>query len=241
MRSIKKVGTIKNPDKLREIQEVLEADEDWHGRRMYLMFMVGIYTGLRISDMVRLRAGHVRGDEITLIEEKTDKEQVIPIATILQRVIADRTAGMDDSDYLFPSRQRRPDGSVKPIETRTAYGDMQLIAKRFGLKGPIGCHTLRKTFGYWHYKRNHDLEILRQWFNHASVDVTRRYIGVDVEERRKSVQGFTMGYEPKVSARTQKAKSMPLEVTRQDRSENGRRYGQRAAQKAKQRREKGNG
>ena len=182
---------------------MLEADEDWHGRRMYLMFMVGIYTGLRISDMVRLRAGHVRGDEITLIEEKTEKEQVIPIATILQRVIADRTAGMDDGDYLFPSRQRRPDGSVKPIETRTAYGDMQLIAKRFGLRGPIGCHTLRKTFGYWHYKRNHDLEILRQWFNHASVDVTRRYIGVDVEERRKSVQGFTMGYEPKARARAQ--------------------------------------
>ncbi|MBR3794760.1 MAG: tyrosine-type recombinase/integrase [Clostridia bacterium] len=238
MRSIKKVGTIKNPDKLREIQEVLEADEDWHGRRMYLMFMVGIYTGLRISDMVRLRAGHVRGDEISLIEEKTEKEQVIPIATILQRVIADRTAGMDDGDYLFPSRQRRTDGSVKPIETRTAYGDMQLIAKRFGLRGPIGCHTLRKTFGYWHYKRNHDLEILRQWFNHASVDVTRRYIGVDVEERRKSVQGFTMGYEPKASAKAQKAKSIPLEVTRQDRSENGRRYGQRAAQKVRQRREK---
>ena len=213
-------------DKLREIQEVLEEEEGWHGRRMYLMFMCGIYTGLRISDLVRLRAGHVRGDEITLIEEKTEKEQVIPIATILQRVIADRTAGMDDGDYLFPSRQRRPDGSVKPIETRTAYGDMQLIAKRFGLRGPIGCHTLRKTFGYWHYKRNHDLEILR------------RYIGVDVEERRKSVQGFTMGYEPKASARVQKSKSMPLEVTRQDRSENGRRYGQRAAQKAKQRREK---
>lgn len=216
---------------------MLEEADDWHGQRMYLMFMIGIYTGLRISDLVRLRAGHVRGDEITLIEEKTDKEQVIPIATILQRVIADRTASMDDEDYLFPSRQHSRDGSVKPITTHTAYNDMQRVAERFGLRGPIGCHTLRKTFGYWHYKRNHDLEILRQWFNHASVDVTRRYIGVDVEERRKSVQGFNLGHEPKVRARAQKANGMPLEVTRQDRSENGRRYGQRAAQKAKQRRE----
>lgn len=217
---------------------MLEEADDWHGQRMYLMFMIGVYTGLRISDLVRLRAGHVRGDEITLIEEKTEKEQVIPIATILQRVIADRTAGMDDEDYLFPSRQRRPDGSVKPIKTRTAYDDMQKIAERFNLRGPIGCHTLRKTFGYWHYKRNHDLEILRQWFNHASVDVTRRYIGVDVEERRKSVQGFSLGHEPKARARPQRAKGMPLSITRQDRSENGKKYGQRAAAKSAEQRKK---
>ena len=132
---------------------MLESEEDWHWRRIYLMFMVGIYTGLRVSDLVRLRAGHVRGEEIILIEEKTDKEQVLPVAVILQRVIADRTAGMDDEDYLFPSRNRRRDGSVKPIETRTAYDDMQKIADRFGLRGSIGCHTLRKTFGYWHYKK----------------------------------------------------------------------------------------
>ena len=52
---------------------MLESEEDWHWRRIYLMFMVGIYTGLRVSDLVRLRAGHVRGEEIILIEEKTDK------------------------------------------------------------------------------------------------------------------------------------------------------------------------
>ena len=217
---------------------MLESEEDWHWRRIYLMFMVGIYTGLRVSDLVRLKAGHVRGEELILIEEKTEKEQVLPIATILQRVIADRTAGMDDEDYLFPSRNRRRDGSVKPIETRTAYDDMQKIADRFGLRGSIGCHTLRKTFGYWHYKKNHDLEILRQWFNHASVEVTRRYIGVDVEERKKSVQGFVLGYEPKASSRPCKAAPVALAVTRQNRTENGRRYGQRAAQKAAEQRRK---
>lgn len=217
-------------DKLREIQEALEEEEGWHGRRMYLMFMVGIYTGLRISDLVRLRAGHVRGEDIILIEKKTGKEQVLPIPVILQKVIADRTADLDDEDYLFPRGNRRK--NAKPIKTRTAYDDIRAIAERFDLRGPVGCHTLRKTFGYWHYKKNHDLEILRQWFNHASVEVTRRYIGVDVEERRKSVQGFNLGYEPKMSSRPAKRRPMPIEVRRQDRSENGRRYGQKAAAKA---------
>lgn len=235
---MKKVQTIKNPDKLQEIQEGLEAATDEHGRRVYLFFMCGIYTGLRVSDLVRLKAGHVRGEEIVLIEKKTRKEQVIPIATVLQKVVADRTAGMDDEDFLFPSRSRGTDGSARPITTRSAYDDMQKIAQRFGLRGSIGCHTLRKTFGYWHYKKNHDLEILRQWFNHASTDVTRRYIGVDVEERKKSVQGFSLGYEPKTNARPCKAAPVALEISRQDREDNGRMYGQRAAQKARKRREK---
>ena len=224
-------------DKLREIQEALEEEEGWHGRRMYLMFMVGIYTGLRISDLVRLRAGHVRGEDIILVEKKTGKEQVLPIPVILQKVIADRTADLDDEDYLFPIGNGRKD--AKPIATRTAYDDIRAIAERFDLRGPVGCHTLRKTFGYFHYKKNHDLEILRQWFNHANVEVTRRYIGVDVEERRKSVQGFNLGYEPKTNSRPAKRRPMSIEVRRQDRSENGRRYGQKAAAKAAAQRKKG--
>ena len=66
---MKKVQTIKNPEKLQEIQEGLSAETDAHGRRMYLFFMCGIYTGLRVSDLVRLKAGHVRGEEIILTEE----------------------------------------------------------------------------------------------------------------------------------------------------------------------------
>ena len=162
---------------------MLESEEDWHWRRIYLMFMVGIYTGLRVSDLVRLRAGHVRGEEIILIEEKTDKEQVLPVAVILQRVIADMTAGMDDEDYLFPSRNRRRDGSVKPIETRTAYDDMQKIADRFGLRGSIGCHTLRKTFGYHAWKQGTSPVLLMDVYNHSSFVITKRYLGIDQDDR----------------------------------------------------------
>ena len=230
---MKYVQTIKDANKLQEIQAGLEADESRRGRRMFLMFMTGIYTGLRISDIVKLKAGNVRGDSIILREQKTGKASVIPVAVILQRVIADRTADMSDDDFLFVSRARGKDGKPKHITTRTAYDDMNEIARRFGLRGSIGCHTMRKTFGYWHYQKNHDLEILRQWFNHSTVNVTRRYIGVDVEERRRSVQGFSLGYEPTTRARPMKAAAVPVEIVRQDKTENGRKYGQAAQIKRK--------
>lgn len=146
--TMKKVQTIKNAEKLQEIQEGLSAATDAHGRRMYLFFMCGIYTGLRVSDLVRLKAGNVRGEEIILTEKKTGKEQIIPIATVLQKVVANRTQGMSDDDYLFPSRSNAPDGKPWHITTRSAYDDMRSIAAHYGLRGSIGCHTLRKTFGY---------------------------------------------------------------------------------------------
>ena len=49
------VRPIKDPDKLREIREGLAQLTDWHGERMFLLFEIGINTGLRISDMIRLR------------------------------------------------------------------------------------------------------------------------------------------------------------------------------------------
>ena len=134
----------------------------------------------------------------------------------------------------------RGDGSPCPITRLTAYNDIQAIAKRFNLGDRMGCHTLRKTFGYWHYKQNRDLELLRQWFNHASQSVTLRYIGMDEDEKRKSVQGFNPGgmvYQPREPVRRGRPdqNSEYLEITRLDRSKQGKIMGQRG-QEARQKR-----
>jgi len=45
----------------------------------------------------------------------------------------------------------------------------------------VGTHTMRKTFGYWHYKEFGDVADLQQLFNHSSQSVTLRYIGIAQE------------------------------------------------------------
>ncbi len=57
-----------------------------------------------------------------------------------------------------------------------AYTIMQEIATEFRLS-EIGCHTLRKTFGHFHYKRFKDIVMLMNHFNHSSEKITLRYIG----------------------------------------------------------------
>ena len=109
---MKRVYPIKDKDKLYEIQEQLQQETTVHGRRVYLLFMTGIYTGLRISDLVRLQVHHVRGEYIRIIEQKTGKEQSILIADNLRRVFDDRLEGMADNAWLFVSRKRNASNAV---------------------------------------------------------------------------------------------------------------------------------
>lgn len=234
-----KVRPIKDPDKLREIREGLAALTDWHGERMFLLFEIGINTGLRISDMIRLRKKHVCGEWIETVEKKTGKTTRIPLNVRIREIIQDRCRDMEPDDYLFPSRKKREAGSVQqPMTRRNAYNDIRQIATMFSLGDHIGCHTLRKTFGYWHYKQNKDLEILRQWFNHTSQMVTLRYIGMDEDERKKSVTGFNPGgavYKARgpVSKGKPDTKSEALEIKNLDRSKQGKTWGERATESRK--------
>lgn len=233
------VQPIKNPDILRQIQEELASRTDAHGERMFLLFELGIHTGLRISDLVRLKKKHVCGEFIEITEKKTGKATKIPLNTTIRAIIQDRCRDMTDEDYLFPSRVKLEDGEQRPITTHCAYDDIKQIAKIFRLKENVGCHTLRKTFGYWHYKQNKDLEMLRQWFNHASQAVTVRYIGIDDEERRESIQAFNPGgavYHPRgaISRKEPLQVAEPLEVKYLDRTKQGRNWGLKAQQRKKQ-------
>ena len=206
---------------------------------MFLLFEIGINTGLRISDIVRLRKKHVCGDWIETVEQKTGKRTRIPLNTQIRQIIQDRCRDMDMEDLLFPSRVTIGDGTVQmPMTRRTAYNDIRQIAEMFGLGDHIGCHTMRKTFGYWHYKKNKDLELLREWFNHTSQAVTRRYIGMDENERQKSVQGFNPGgavYQPRGPVSRGKSDTKPeaLKIKNLDRSKQGKIWGERAQEKRK--------
>lgn len=224
-----KVHPIKDPEKIREIRETLAAATDPKSEREFLLFEIGINTGLRISDILRLRKKHVCGEWIETVEQKTGKVSRLPLNVTIRSIIQDRCRDMDPDQLLFPSGMRTK--IPMPMTRRNAYNDIRDIAKRFHLGERIGCHTLRKTFGYWHYKKNHDLEMLRQWFNHTSTTVTLRYIGMDDEEKKKSVYGFNPGgavYVPRKAVKQGKpeGESAPLEVTNQDRSVQGKKWGE---------------
>lgn len=164
------VQPIRDEKKIEEMKEVLAP-------RDRLLFVIGINTGLRISDILKLKVGDVRGKDFMVItEQKTGKTRRIKLNNQIKKAVAEALPkNAKDDDYLFASRKSR---GKKPITREQAYKVLNKAAEYVGLEEPIGTHTLRKTFGYHAYQKGVDIALLMEVFNHSSQHVTLRYIGI---------------------------------------------------------------
>lgn len=179
---MKFVQPIRNLEKIQEIQSILRAQNE----RNYMMFVIGIYTGLRISDIVKLKVKDVRNkDHIVITEMKTKKVKRLLIVPELKRVLKRYIENKDDNDYLIQSRK----GKNKPLQRNMAYRILKNAAKECGL-AEIGTHTMRKTFGYHQYRKNKNVAFLMGLFNHSSQIITLRYIGIEQDDQDKCMHGF---------------------------------------------------
>ncbi len=155
--------------------------------RNYFLFVMGINTGLRISDILPLRVYDVRGKtHIVLKETKTRNRKRFLLPAELRGIIADYITGKHDEEYLFPSHK-----TDLPIKRIQAYKILSSAANNIGIKD-FGTHSLRKTFGYWHYTVNKDVALLQDIFNHSSPDITLRYIGINQDIVDKSLEHFSL-------------------------------------------------
>lgn len=154
--------------------------------RDFMLFLVGINTGLRISDLLKLIVKDVKNKtHIILKEQKTGKIKKFFINSQLREGIDKYIQGMEDKECLFKSQK----GNNKPISRVQAYRILNNASEKIGLK-EIGTHTLRKTFGYWHYQQYKDIALLQELFNHSAPSITLRYIGINQDIMDRTIEDF---------------------------------------------------
>lgn len=178
------VQPIRDLDTIYAIQNDLKENNF----RNYLMFEIGIYIGIRISDILNIKVKDVKNkDNLTLREIKTNKEKLMPIPSHLKREINKYIEDMNlqNNDYIFKSKKKK----IKPITRVQAYNILKKIANKYNLEN-IGTHTLRKTFGYHFYKKTQDVALLMTIFNHSDPSITLRYIGIEQDNVNKSLKNF---------------------------------------------------
>lgn len=147
--------------------------------RDYLLFVLGINSGLRISDLLSLTIADVKEiDRIILREKKTGKPKDFPLSDICKKTIREYLATTsDDSVWLFESKR-----GDRPISRIQAYRIINEAARIIGMKEAIGTHTLRKTFGYWAHKNGADITKIQKLLNHSRPDITLAYIGITKDD-----------------------------------------------------------
>ncbi|GGI46037.1 site-specific recombinase [Paenibacillus marchantiophytorum] len=163
------VQPIREQEKIEELQAVLKEQSirDW------LLFTIGINSGLHLSDLLSLKVKDVRDrTTVSVREEKTGKLKTFQLSAQLKDFIEDYIKYMDEGNYLFPSQR-----TGNPIKRIRVYRILSEAAKQVGLSD-IGTHTLRKTYGYHYYLKTKNVSVLRDLFNQSAPSVTLRYIGV---------------------------------------------------------------
>jgi integrase len=146
-----------------------------------VLFILGINSGLRISDILSLDVGDVTGkDFVTIREQKTQKYKKFPIKDEVKSMLVSYCAGKDLKEPLFVSKR-----GIR-LDRTQVYRVIKQACEELGITANVGTHTMRKTFGYHHYKQFKDIAILQAIFNHSSPEVTKRYIGITQDEVNNS-------------------------------------------------------
>ena len=177
------VEPIRDINTVNDIADYLRSRSE----RDYIMFLFGIYSGLRISDILKLRVRDVKGKEkIVMREKKTGKERKFPLNKVLKKSLASYVGQKKEYEFLFRSRQ----GCNQPVSRQQAWKILSEAGERFGLDS-IGTHTLRKTFGYHMYQQTHDIVTIQKILNHATQDYTLRYIGITQDTLDSAVSNLS--------------------------------------------------
>ncbi len=178
------VEPIRNKKKIESVKRILKEN----GTRDFLLFLIGINSGLRISDILKLRVQDVKDkDYIEIYEQKTGKYKKIPITNSFKKPLNEYILDKNNSEWLFRSQRRN-----YPISRIQAYRIICTACDKAGIKTKIGTHTLRKTFGYHFYNKTKDIALLQWIFNHSSPSVTLRYIGINQDIIDASLKSFAL-------------------------------------------------
>ena len=152
--------------------------------KISLLIALGCFTGLRISDILSLRWKQILNtDEFTVIEKKTGKVRTIRLNPHLQEHIKECYEHIKPVGINAPVLISQNIFTVQRINII-----LKEVKKKYRLKiKNFSCHSLRKTFGRQVYNMNNEnaelaLVKLMELFNHSSVSITKRYLGLRQEE-----------------------------------------------------------
>ena len=170
----------KKNDVMKVINELQKGSE-----RNVILFKIGIYTGLRIEDILKLKVKNINGNTIEVQQKKTKKYKRIQLNDDLKNSWKNYIRDMGKEDYIIQSRN----GLNEPLSYTQAYRIIKKAIKKARIKGNFGTHTLRKTYAYALYENN-DLSIVQGALDHDNQLTTLKYIGVTEEEINRATMSL---------------------------------------------------
>ena len=178
------------------------------------LFMLGVSTGGRISELLSLQIADVyqNGRAVTdLLFDKSivkggEVSRAVPVNIDGRQAIdslvewhREQYQNTEPSRPLFPSRQK---SGTLPMHRQTAHDILKTAFTAAGLNGKLATHSLRKSFAQRVYEQSGDIFLVQELLGHKNVSTTQRYLGVNYASARKAVEGMALDAESYRSIQT---------------------------------------
>lgn len=179
-----------------EMRALLDAPErsTEQGYRDYILLLFLYNSGARASEAASLRIQDVDArSRLVRITGKGNKQRVCPLwpDTVghLRRLIAERPK----DEPLFQNRLRQPltrfgiHTLVERHATHAAEHEPSLRSKR------VSPHTIRHSTATHLLRAGVDINTIRGWLGHASINTTNVYAEVDLDAKAKALAACSPG------------------------------------------------
>ena len=168
------------------------------------LFMLGVSTGGRISELLSLRLGDVYQNKKPVTDLLYTKRIVkggevsrsVPVNADGRKAIND-LVNWHTEHYrsiaakrpLFPSRHNA--GTVA-LHRQTAHEILKTAFIEAGLNGHIATHSLRKSFAQRLYDKTGDIYMVQELLGHRNISTTQKYLGVNYADARAAVEAIAL-------------------------------------------------
>ena len=187
-----------------EIRQVAACFDGTFASRNRGLFMLGVSTGGRISELLSLQIGDVwqngkpvkdllfarsivKGGEVSrAVPVNIDGRQAIEDLIAWHR---DRYENAAPHRPLFPSRKGQ---GKKKMTTRAGHNLLKKVFDRAGLNGHLATHSLRKSFAQRLYDHTGDIFAVQEMLGHKSVATTQQYLGVNYASVRDALENIAV-------------------------------------------------
>ena len=179
-----KVRLIKEPKDTVESIEIEEArrllkepdQRTFSGFRDYVLYLVMLDTGVRVSEAISLQQQDIDLNTNTLhiraVKSKTKTGRIVPFSKRTSRALRELIAELKelDTDYVFVTIY----GNT--VDRGRVRQKMKQYAKAAGIKSNVSPHILRHTFAKYYLLNGGDMMTLQKLLGHSTVDMVRRYV-----------------------------------------------------------------
>jgi integrase len=162
----------------------LEKDKEY---KFCLLVSIGVFTGLRISDLLTLKYLDILEDDVFLItEKKTKKDRSIKVNSTLKEIVQrvyNKLNVSNPNELIFLNKYgtKSIDKSYVNVKLKELF-----LKYRIKVKGNVSTHTFRKTLGRRVVEVNNysseSLVLLMELFGHSNMGITKRYLGITKDE-----------------------------------------------------------